>query len=127
MSHEATTTMTAAQRALSTVELVSEIFRGLAVNNDAALRKKPLPFWCSPQDRKETLRQCARVRSVWFHEAMRYLWCVWDTRVIQYIPQGETSGTSDKVVDAARRQLYLDFVKTLFIVHKPCGLKREKR
>lgn len=98
--------MSAAQRVFSTPELVAQIIEWVAsIWPYIPIRVSGLhrPSACA------TLARCARINSLWFHEAQRHLW---------QLPNRLNAG-SFRNLSPSRRQIYAHFVKHIFLFCEP--------
>lgn len=97
--------MSAAQRVLSTSELVAQIIEWVA----AIWPYIPIRGEGPRPSASATLARCARINSLWFHEASRHLWAM---------PKQFNAG-SFREISPARRQIYANFVKHIFLFCDP--------
>ena len=110
--------MSASQRVLSLAELVSLIFEFVAVGylpgDDEIFYMPENPRRIASSTSRVTLWNCAQVNTLWFREAMRYLW-------------SELSGVKFNALESilpARRQIYASFVTRLCLVCAPYSSQR---
>jgi hypothetical protein len=109
----AQTEMTAAQRALSIREIVTEILSYFAWYFPNPPRK---PTYSQLRAPKATLLRCGRVNRLWFEQAMRYLWNSLDDEDQRHLP------TCFRNIEPNRKPLYANLV-----VSGSVGLFRSSR